>query len=141
MAAIYRAFSTYDSPPRLSFADTPLDPWPWGAFIGVRTPSTLPFKLDLTAIPDWTKIELLNYSTPVLTVTPGPSPAATLRLEAPIPAPGVYGFSALVTHADGVTVSTTNVLAFTTVPEPGGAAIILAAIMIFPKIRRSAPSS
>ena len=54
-------------------------------------------------------------------MTPKPyiKAAATLVLEAPIPAPGVYGFSALVTHADGVTVSTSNVLAFTTVPEPG----------------------
>jgi hypothetical protein len=119
VAAVYRAFSTYDSPARLSFANTPLDPWPWGAFVGFQTPATLELQLDLTAISDWTKIELLNYATPVLTVTPGISPAATLVLQAPIPAPGVYGFSALVTHADGVTVSTSNVLALTTVPEPG----------------------
>ena len=118
MAAVYRAFSTYDSPVRLSFADTPVDPWPWGAFVGFQAPATLRLELDLTSLADWTKVELLNYASPVLTVTPGPSPAATLLLEAPIPAPGVYGFSALVTHADGVTVSTTNVLAFTTVPEP-----------------------
>jgi hypothetical protein len=120
MAAVYRAFSTYDSPARLTFADAPLDPWPFGAFVGNEAPATLglDLEIDLTSLADWTKIELLNYSTPVLTVTPGPMPAGTLHLEAPIPAPGVYGFSALVTHADGVTVSTSNVLAFTTVPEP-----------------------
>ena len=35
---------------------------------------------------------------------------------------------ALVTHADGVTTSTTNAIAYVTVSEPGGLALLLAAL-------------
>jgi hypothetical protein len=83
MAAVYRAFSTYESPARLSFADAPLDPWPWGALVGFQTPATAALELDLTALANWTKVELLNYATPVLTVTPGPLARSVSRRPFP----------------------------------------------------------
>jgi hypothetical protein len=134
VAAAYRSFSTYDSPAQLTFVDAPVKPWPWGALPGSQTPSTLKLQLDLIGLAGWTKIELLNYATPVLALAPAAAQGNTLVLDVPIPRPGVYGFSALITGADGVTQRTSNLLAFTAVPEPdptGLLATIPAAIWLW----------
>jgi hypothetical protein len=119
VAALYRAFSTYSSPVHLSFS-LPFD-WSYPLWLGLA-PSTLELKLDVTGLPDWTKIEVLNYATPLSTVMAGQATGNQVTISVPIARGGVYGFSALVTHADGVTQSTSNLITFTaTVPEPDGA--------------------
>lgn len=122
VAFIYRAFSTYDRLAYLTF-EVPFELPPGyqlEAWVGLaREPLTL--KLDLSAIPDWTKVELFNYAEPIMELTPSGLPKSLLMLQVPIPTDGIYGLSALVTHGDG-TISTTNPLAygaiFLPVPEP-----------------------
>jgi len=70
MAHVYRAFSTYDSPVRLDFDEASPVPFELGVRVAYQTPTTLSLNLDVSAVPDWTKIELLNYATPVLTLLP-----------------------------------------------------------------------
>lgn len=136
IAAVYRAFSTYDRGVRLDFADVPFDPWPYGAFFSDQTPALVNLKLDLSGVADWTKIELLNYAQTVLTLTPDSSPDAVRVFDAPIPRPGVYAFSALVTRADGTTQVVSNPLAFTAIPEPAGLVLLAHAWAGFLAVQR-----
>ncbi len=138
VAAVYRAFSTYGHAATLEFAHTVADPnpWPFGAYFSYQTPTAVELKLDVAALAGWTKIELLNYAASVLTITPSSSLTSELTLQAPVPRPGVYAFSALVTLADGVTLRTSNPLVFTAVPEPHAMSLLLAAIVAGRGVRR-----
>jgi hypothetical protein len=138
MAFVYRAFSTYDRVANLTFdIDFPLPPgFQLEAWVGIAQ-APLRLKIDLSAIPDWTMIEVFNYANSVLKFTPSDNPAALLTLEVPIPTSGIYGFSALVTHGDGVTISTSNPLAYGTIlaiPEPSSLCLFL--IGMFPSVCR-----
>jgi hypothetical protein len=138
VAHLYRAFSTYDRIAKLKFSD----PWTWDAAgytppalsLTYQLPSNLSLTLDLSAIPDWTKVELFNYAQPILTLLSGATAESTLTLDVPISRRGVYALSALITHADGVTRSTTNLLAYTAVPEPAGVVLLLIGIAALPRI-------
>jgi hypothetical protein len=138
-AFLYRAFSTYDRLPQLRFSD----PWTWeevgytppALSLSEHAPTTLQLTLDVSAIPSWTKIELFNYAEAVLTMTPSSSLATELELSVPV-SRGIHGFSALVTHADGQTTSTTNLLAFTAIPEPNTASFVIIATAIWLLARR-----
>ena len=130
VANLYRAFSSYNRDVSLEF-DEPLQaPFELGVSVGFHTPSTVRLDLDLSAVPDWTKIELFNYAESVLTLIPTETLVSIVTLDAPIPHPGVYGFSALVTHAGGLTFSTTNALAYTAVPEPCAAVVAVTGIFV-----------
>lgn len=137
VASIYRAFSTYDSPVKLSY-ELPFD-YPYSLFLGLP-PLEVPLRLDATALPGWTKIEVLNYSTTLLTLTPDQFTGGVLTFPVPIVSGGVYAFSALVTHADGQTLSTTNLLTFIAAPPvPEPATIVstaIAMIALAARIRR-----
>jgi hypothetical protein len=130
IAFIYRAFSTYDRKANLTF-DLPFSLPPGfqlEAWVGLAE-EPLALTLELSAIPDWTKIQVFNYAQPVLELTAGNLPQSLVSLSMPIPTDGIYGLSALVTHADGVTISTTNPLAYGAiylpVPEPSGTLLLL----------------
>jgi dienelactone hydrolase len=115
-AFLYRAFSTYDHDAQLAFAQPQYPGLPEINF-GFSTAS-LKLQLNLSGTPGWTKIELFNDAQSLLQLTPDGIPQSLLNLDVPIPSSGVYGLSALVTHADGQTLSTTNLLVYTAVPEP-----------------------
>jgi hypothetical protein len=120
VAYLYRAFSTYNRDVELDFADPLQFPGPgeWQVNVGVDPPTMVKLKIDLAATPGWTKLELLNYAQTVLERTPATVPESMLTLDVPILRRGVYGFSALVTLADGHTLSTSNVLEYSAIPEP-----------------------
>ena len=120
VAYLYRAFSTYDRNVNLDFAEPLQFPGPaeWQVNVGFDPPTSVKLALDLTGTPGWTKVELLNYAQTVLEQTPAAVPESSLTLEVPIFRRGVYGFSALVTLADRQTLSTSNLLAYSAVPEP-----------------------
>ena len=122
VAFIYRAFSTYNRDAELRF-DQPYELEAWTGY--AQQPLTL--KLDLTAAPDWSRVILYNYAQPVLEVNAGPSVGNVLTLGVSIPNFGAYAFSALITHADGHT-STTNPLAYYTLPVPEPRGLILLGI-------------
>jgi hypothetical protein len=116
-AALYRAFSTYDSLP-LSF-DLPFE-YPYKTLFAPR-PLNLPLEIDATKVTSWTKIDVLNYGETVLTLASEQFQGSILTFQIPITQRGTYALSALVTHSDGQTQSTTNLLAVVeagSVPEP-----------------------
>jgi poly(3-hydroxybutyrate) depolymerase len=131
MAVVYRAFSTYDRRAKLSF-ELPFELPPGielEAWFG-EAPQPLALDLDLSQIPDWTKVEVFNYAQKIYELSPGVAPQSLIALELPIPRDGIYGISALVTHADGVTISTTNPLSYAaffaiSVPEPGAMPLLV----------------
>jgi hypothetical protein len=127
VAALYRAFSTYDPVP-LHF-ELGFD-YPYHELL-VQSPLDLPLTLDATGMAGWTKIEILNYGSTVLTLTPDQFTGNLLTFPVPIPQGGMYAFSALVTHADGVTQSSTNLLSVTaigSVPEPATSTCVMIGI-------------
>jgi hypothetical protein len=132
VAILYRAFSTYDRKVSLDFTDPLQFPGPseWQVNVGFEAPTTLKLDVDLSQTPGWTKLELLNYAESISTVFPSAVPETMLTLDVPILRRGVYGLSALVTHADGTTLSTTNLLAYSAVPEPATVVLLLAAVLI-----------
>jgi hypothetical protein len=141
VAALYRAFSTYDAVP-LSY-DLPFD-YPYTIALG-QSPLDLPLKIDATGLSGWTKIDVLNYGDTVLNLTPDQFTGNLLPFLVPITHGGVYAFSALITHADGSTQSTTNLLtlvAVAPVPEPAtivGAAIAVTSLAASIRRRRIEP--
>jgi hypothetical protein len=141
IAFLYRAFSTYDRQATLTF-DVPF-PLPPGFHLeawGGLAEEPLALTLELSAIPDWTKIQVFNYAVPVLELNASSLPQSLVSLSVPIPTDGIYGISALVTHSDGETISTTNPLAFGAiylpVPEPNGTVLLLLGIGITGAMRR-----
>jgi hypothetical protein len=91
-------------------------------------------QLDVSAISNWSKIEVFNYAERIMEISPSGGTQSLLMLDVPIPAEGIYGISALVTHSDGVTISTTNPLAYGAVipvPEPGGEGLFLIGLFAF----------
>jgi hypothetical protein len=132
VAHVYRAFSTYNRDASLNF-DLPVVREAWAG--EAQRPITL--KLNLSAAADWTHVTLFDYAQPILDVTPATFPGNLLTLSVPVPRVGPYAFSALVTHADG-RISTTNALAYYTVPvpEPSGALLLGVAGLAFANRRR-----
>ena len=129
IAFLYRAFSTYDRKASLAFdGDFPFLPpdFHLEAWVGLAE-APLALKLDLSGIPDWTKVEVFNYAQSIMVIDSNGAPQSLLMLEVPIPTDGIYGLSALVTHGDG-TISTTNPLAYgaiySPVPEPSAAFLL-----------------
>jgi len=135
VAFLYRAFSTYDHDVHLAFAQPQYPSLPEINF-GFAS-EILKLQLNLSGTPDWTKIELFNDAQSLLQVTPSGTPQLLLNLNVPIVRSGVYGLSALVTHADGHTLSTTNLLVYTNVPEPLGSILMfVSGIVTAPFFRR-----
>lgn len=124
VAYLYRAFSTYDIDVVLKFADDPfayVEAAPEGA-------TSVRLVVDVTLVPDWTKIEILNYAGLLTEATPaGQAGDGHVAMDVPLTGAGVYGLSALVTHGDGVTISTSNLVALTAIPEPATPATVAAA--------------
>ena len=120
VAYLYRAFSSYDHDVRLDFAQPLQFPSPFQleVNVGYAVPTNLKLQLDLSGTPGWTKVEIFNGAQSILQRVPSTTLESALTLDVPINRWGVYGFSALVTHSDGHTISTTNLLGFTAVPEP-----------------------
>jgi dienelactone hydrolase len=120
VAFVYRAFSTYYRDVSLDFAEPLQYPGPaeWQVNVGFDPPTSVKLDIDLSQTPGWTKVVLFNYAQLVLQVTPGTVPESFLTLDVPILHRGVYGFSALVTRADGVTIRTSNLLEYSAIPEP-----------------------
>ena len=85
------------------------------------------FRIDVSDIPDWTQIEVFNRAQSLLTLLPTGNPPSELLVELTLTG-GVHTLSALVTHKDGTTMSTTDIVAFTVVPEPGGQVLCLALV-------------
>jgi hypothetical protein len=133
VAYLYRAFSTYNRPVDLEFAD----PWTWeeagytppALSLTEHTPTTLQLTLDMAAMPSWRKIELYNYAELLLTLSSSPSPPTKLEFNLPILGRGISSYSALITAADGQTVRTTNLLTYLAVPEPTTATALVVALV------------
>jgi dienelactone hydrolase len=120
VAFAYRAFSTYQHEASLDFVN-PLQfpsPIPLEVNVGSSVPTSVKFRLDLSELPGWTKVELFDGAQLVLQLMPSAIPEKDVMLNVPINRSGVYGFSAIVTGADGITKSATNLLGFTAIPEP-----------------------
>ena len=115
VAYMYRAFSTYDHEATLSFLTPQVPGLPEVGF--GTNPTNLQLQVNLSGLPGWTKVELFSGAQSLLQVLPSGPPQSLLKLNAPILGPGVYGLSALVTKADGNTISTSNLLVFTAIPE------------------------
>jgi hypothetical protein len=133
----YRAFSTYNHEVNLSFVDSNVPQVPEVNY-GFN-PTILQLQLDLSGTPGWTNIELFNGAQALLRVLPAAGQPSKFTINVPILNSGVYGLSALVTKADGHTLSTSNLLVFTAIPEPATAAMLLiaySAIFVRPPVRR-----
>jgi hypothetical protein len=92
VANLYRAFSTYNHDARLDFVfQNEFGDSPSNVSYG-SAPEILQLTLNVSAVPDWTKIELLNYSQPVMELTPADYPGSQLALNVPIHYGGVTGF-------------------------------------------------
>jgi hypothetical protein len=141
VAYLYRAFSTYDRDVELDFADPLPFPGPveWQVNVGINTPTTVKLKVDLSDTPGWTKLELLNYAQTVIERIPSSVPESLLTLDVPIFRRGVYGFSALVTLADGHTLSTSNLLEYSAIPEPMTIVACAIGALALPAWRRRGP--
>jgi hypothetical protein len=134
VAYMYRAFSTYDRDAILRFAAPQVPQLPE---IGYgTTPTSVQLQLDLASLPGWKKVELFNGAQSLLQVLPSGSPQNLLTLNAPISGLGAYGLSALITKADGQSLTTSNLLVFTAIPEATSIQLALAAILLF-TVRRS----
>ncbi len=113
----YRAFSTYNHQATLSFAQQPYPGlMPLEISFGYST-GNLALKLDLSNVVGWTNLEIVDGAQQLLQLTPSAGLPNLLTLAVPIPQPGVYGLSALITAADGHTLITSNLLVYTTIPE------------------------
>ena len=123
LAYMYRAFSTYDHVATLSFVAPQVPGLPEVGF--GTNPTNLQLQLNLSGLPGWTKVELFNGAQSLLQVLPSGPPQSMLALYAPMSESGVYGLSALVTKADGQTLSTSNLLVFTAVPETASGVLTL----------------
>jgi len=139
IAFLYRAFSTYDHDVHLAFAQPQYPGLPEINF--GFAPASLQLQLDLSGAPGWTKIELVAGAQSLLQLTPAGISQSLLNLDVPFLSSGVYGLSALVTHADGHTLSTTNLLVYTAVPEPGVLSMsLIAAAVLMLSMRSIAPA-
>jgi hypothetical protein len=139
VATVYRAFSTYAHDVDLSFVlEPPFDTIDhlFEMWFEETTPVELELRIDTSLVQDWSKIELLNYNELLLEITATNSPQTSVLLDVTLDTPGVYGLSALVTHGDGVTVSTTDLIGLTVVPEPPTFVLLLALIVAGPTSRR-----
>jgi hypothetical protein len=123
MAFVYRAFSTYDRTVSLSF-NSPRPPFTYDVW-GGETSEPLSLTLDLTKMPGCTKVQLFDYAQLLAESPPGVALPNLLTFNVPITHAGVYGLSVLVTGADGITLSTSNILAYMAVPEPNSLALLL----------------
>jgi hypothetical protein len=133
----YRAFSTYNHEVNLSFVNSNVPELPEVNY-GFN-PTGLQLQLDLSGTPGWTNIELFNGAQPLLQVLPAAGQPSIVTLNAPILKSGVYGLSALVTKADGHTLSTSNLLLFTAIPEPATAAMLFigcSIVVVHSRLRR-----
>jgi hypothetical protein len=121
MAQLYRAFATYDKPVALRIPALAL-----GESLGEQFPLPVQVRVQ-TSISDWTKVELFDYAEKIGEVTSGGDPMRTTVVPTLLSPGRVHALTALVTHGDGVTVSTSNVAAVLTapVPEPPSATILL----------------
>ncbi len=116
LADMYRAFSTYNENVHLSFINPQVPEFPevnYGEGLG-----NVQLRLDLSGTPGWTKVDILDGAKSVLEFGSTLSTPNLLTLNVPIDESGVHGLSALVTKADGVTLTTSNLLVYTAVPEP-----------------------
>jgi hypothetical protein len=118
----YRAFSTYNHEVNLSFVDSNVPQIPEVNY-GFN-PGSVKLQLDLSTVPDWTDVELLDGASTLLQLLPSPGQPSVFTVNVPILNAGVYGLSALVTKADGHTRSTSNLLVFTAIPEPAAATML-----------------
>lgn len=124
MAQLYRAFATYDKPvsivrPRRVTL---------GEFFGDEIPLALDVHIDTSTLTDWSKVELFNYASKVGEAFRVGDGQATAIIGATLAAGGVHALTALVTHADGVTLSPSNVVTVLTsnVPEPSSQLLLFA---------------
>jgi hypothetical protein len=116
MADVFRAFATYDKNVTL---------FPGGdVVVSDKAPLTTLVIVDTMRLPDWSKIEVFDYAGRLAAVSSGGSPSYYALFNITLADPAVHGLWALVTHADGVTLSRTTVTAFITVPEPGAAMLL-----------------
>lgn len=124
MAKLYRAFSTYDKQASLTWGD--------GNQSEVRAADQLPLdvhvRVDTQALMGWSTIQLFDYDEYLAEVVSVDPSSSFADLHVMITRPGVHGLFALVTHADGVTMSTTDVLTYVVVPEPNMVLLLLALV-------------
>ncbi len=134
MAHIYRAFSSYDK--LVDFQFTPSSVGNTEVFysndnlVSFDDPLTVTLRINTSQVPDWTKVELFNYAQSLAVIAGTGSLQNDAIFNVTLPGAGVYGLSALVTHADGVTVSTTGVKAFIAVPEPSSLMLLAAGVLL-----------
>ena len=130
VAYLYRAFSTYDHQATLSFLNQPY-PGLLPPTISFGTSgSDVQLRLDLTALPGWTKVELFNDAHLLEQLSSSGSTQNVLKVDIPNLGSGVYGLSALITGADGHTLSATNLLVYTAVPEPSAVLMSMIALCV-----------
>ena len=117
MAFLYRAFSTYNK--NVSF-DLPSAP---EVFLGELFTDKFPVNFDLTidtaAVPDWSKIELFNYAEKIGELNSTGTPQTHATFEVTLQPGDVHALSSMVTGANGIDISTTNILAVLTSEIPG----------------------
>jgi len=122
MAQLYRAFATYDKPVSIQFPSSPVL---LAESIGNQVPLPLSVRVNTSRIADWTKVELFDYAQKLGEVMAGQG--STSAVVSTTLSPGrVHALTALVTHADGVTARSTNIVTVLTavVPEPASALLL-----------------
>ena len=128
MAQLYRAFATYDKPVSMDFPRSVR----LGESLIDQSPLVIDVRIDTSSLADWAKVELFDYAQKVGEVMGGQDPMTTAIVTTTLSPGRVHALTALVTHADGATVSTTDIATVLTVPVPEpSSAILLLAFAVF----------
>jgi hypothetical protein len=123
LAQLYRAFATYNKPVSIQLPSSRLR---LGESIGDELPLALSVRINTAVVPDWSKVELFDLGQKVgeVLAVGGPANAAIIPLT--LSSGRVHSLTALVTHADGVTISPTHMVTIlTAIPEPSSAALLV----------------
>ncbi len=119
MANLYRAFTTHDKQVYFDPLWSPTYPSATpDVLVGGESPQDVVLEVGTHAVPDWSKVELFDYDESIAEIVSDGSPSSLVRVNAVLTSPRVHGLYALVTHADGVTVSTTDAIAYIVTPDP-----------------------
>jgi hypothetical protein len=128
LAQLYRAFATYNKPVSIQFPASRLQ---LGESMGSQLPLPVNVRINTAAVPNWSKVELFDLGQKVGEILAAGSSATTAIIPTALSPARVHSLTALVTHADGVTVSTTHMATIlTAVPEPNSAVLWLAVAVI-----------
>jgi hypothetical protein len=128
MANAYRAFSTYDKTVSIT-GSNPTHSGTTEVVALAENDFTFNITVNTSALSNFTKVELFSLSEKLDEHIRGAGLENSVFFDVTLPGPGVHAIYALVTHADGTTISTSNLRTYIAIPEPGsvGMGLVLAA--------------